>query len=285
MAQFTKTKKTASEIKQERRRRLEFSILPVGMGATRAKSFCWPKPDHQYWLSMSYWSLEEASCLLNDGDPAYDECNTGVCIEPKLRDEISRTYQIVLRAFQSGELKRSGNGIDPRELLKWAKCRQLPIPEGLKKLIRAEGVPQSVSQTSPEEMPKKEETQRQLGDSIQSEENKTQLFREVGKRGGQKSKVNKPILEAARQYLQDTTQKLPGKSNERIAKKFCNKYKENTPMVITIDNAKWEVFFQGEIICSRPWGRHDRAKSDNKEKSIMYMTFWKSYIPQAKKLV
>jgi len=118
---------------------------------------------------------------------------------------------------------------------------------------------------------------------IQSDESIKQRLREVGKKGGKASKINKQILEAARLYLQDTTQKLSGKSNEGIAKKFCNKYKESTPMSITIDNNKWEVFCQGEIICSRPWGKHDRAKSNNKEKTITSMTFWKSYISKAKK--
>jgi hypothetical protein len=118
-----------------------------------------------------------------------------------------------------------------------------------------------------------------------NEEVKRQMLREAGQRGGQKSKENKPILEAAKKYLQDPTQKLSEKTNEGIAKKFRNEYKENKPMTITIDNAKWEVFCQGEIISSRSGERYDGRKAKNEEKSITYSTFWKTYIPKAKKLI
>jgi hypothetical protein len=107
-------------------------------------------------------------------------------------------------------------------------------------------------------------------------------LRSIGKKGGEKPKKNRPILEAVIKYMMENP-KMHGETNERIAKKFRNKYKENAPMSIIIDDTGWEVFSQGELICSRQARKHDRVKSNNDIKSIKYVTFWKSYISEAKK--
>ena len=91
---------------------------------------------------MAYWSWQEASCLLCNGDPEYSELDTGIRIDPKLANEISRTSKIIYRAFQSGEIKRSENAplneyyVEPRKFLLWASSKQFSIPEGFKAIFR-----------------------------------------------------------------------------------------------------------------------------------------------------
>jgi len=104
----------------------------------------------------------------------------------------------------------------------------------------------------------------------------------ASKDGGNAPKINKPILEAAKKYLQGNSKVLL-KPNEEIAKKFCNKYIDNSPMKITLDDGtKWEVFYQAKCLFSRQ-GEGNRRKVNNKEKSIAYSTFWQKYISKVKK--
>jgi len=105
--------------------------------------------------------------------------------------------------------------------------------------------------------------------------------------GGSKEKKNKPVLEAVMQYLRDNTKALSGKTNEQIARKFCKKYKDTSPMEINIDATTWEVFYELDIdaekITSRIVERYGKKKAYKDEKSIAYSTFRQKYIPKAKK--
>ncbi len=117
------------------------------MAGTRT-GFLRSKPDYQYWLSMACWSLGEASHLLCDCEPDFEEDALGQK-DIKFPD-VYRTHEIVYRAFMTGELKRLTNPppydlwVEPREFLKWANEKRLSIPEGLRKEFKKDNpeVPQ-----------------------------------------------------------------------------------------------------------------------------------------------
>ena len=106
---------------------------------------------------------------------------------------------------------------------------------------------------------------------------------EAGKKGGTQSKVKKPILTAIVKYIKETP-KANNWSNAQIAKSFCKKHIENKPFCVSIDEAKWEIYFSGDVIFSR-LVEFGSKNSDNNLKSIRYTTFLNSYIPKAKKTI
>jgi hypothetical protein len=112
---------------------------------------------------------------------------------------------------------------------------------------------------------------------------KRQLLSEAGKKGGSKSKINEPILEAVKTYMKEnpTTQ---NKSNEHIARQFCKKYNKSRPMDVTIEEIEWEVYCKGEDIISDAEEAYSK-KFNRVVKSISYTTFRNEYIKRAKQTI
>jgi hypothetical protein len=100
-----------------------------------------------------------------------------------------------------------------------------------------------------------------------------------GKKGGEKSKKNKPILMAVIEYLKEN-QKLVGKTNDQIARNFKRNVKRENPLSIKFNGLKWTIFCDESI-----WSIPDRPNSKYKSKTISYETFIKRYIPEAKKSI
>jgi len=107
-------------------------------------------------------------------------------------------------------------------------------------------------------------------------------FGKIGKKGGKKSKINRPILDALTKYMEESP-KIHGLTNGHIAKNFCKKYKEDNAMIVTVDDREWEIYCAGEHIYSSLYTSHGR-KPQNIEKSITLNTFRNNYIPTAKNI-
>jgi hypothetical protein len=102
----------------------------------------------------------------------------------------------------------------------------------------------------------------------------------IGKKGGEKSKINRPILDAVTQYMVEDI-KTHDMTNGQIAKKFCKEYSENSSMLVTVDMTKWEIYCEGDLIFSRIYESHNK-KANNNVKSIKFHTLLNNYIPKAK---
>jgi len=108
-------------------------------------------------------------------------------------------------------------------------------------------------------------------------------FGEIGKKGGKKSKIKQPILEAVKAYIKEKP-KNHNLSNKQIADKFCHKYNDKNPNVVTVDEMMWEIFCSGEHIFCRISESYSK-KPINVDISITYNTLLNSYIPKAKKAI
>ena len=105
----------------------------------------------------------------------------------------------------------------------------------------------------------------------------------AGQKGGKKSKINQPILEAVKEYMKEK-QKTHKMNNHQIATKFFKKYNENAPNIVTIGETKWEIYCEGDLVFSKEYESNSK-KAKNYLKSIKYNTFLNSYIPKAKKAI
>jgi hypothetical protein len=100
----------------------------------------------------------------------------------------------------------------------------------------------------------------------------------AGKKGGEKSKKKKPIIEAVMKHLRDNP-KLLSKTNNQIAENFKKNVRDQNPISVDFDGCIWEVYFQSEYIFAIP----GKNKAKHKDKSIAYTTFRNTYISDAKK--
>jgi hypothetical protein len=116
-----------------------------------------------------------------------------------------------------------------------------------------------------------------LNENIEIAESKLQSIR--GKKGGEKSKINKPILLAIKKYLQDHP-KLEGKTNYQIAESFKRHVGKNEPIIVNFNECEWDVYFADNYIEAIADATN---KKKHKDKSIAYSTFMNSYISKAKK--
>ena len=104
-------------------------------------------------------------------------------------------------------------------------------------------------------------------------------MKEARIRGGRASKINKPIMEAIKEFIRQKQSIEEGAGT--IARKFKNKYKDSdTSCTIKIDSGEYEIYCDGNKIVSS-------CSSSNRDKyhgkSIEYSTFLSRYIPEAKK--
>lgn len=104
-------------------------------------------------------------------------------------------------------------------------------------------------------------------------------MKEARIKGGRASKINKPIMEAIKEFIRQKQTIKEGACI--IARKFKNKYKDSDrSCTITIDSKEYEIYCDGNKIVSS-------CSSSNRDKyhgkSIEYSTFLSRYIPEAKK--
>jgi hypothetical protein len=103
----------------------------------------------------------------------------------------------------------------------------------------------------------------------------------IGKKGGEASKTNQPILLAIVQYLQEHS-KIECKSNYQIAESFKRNVRKNEPIIVNFNECEWDVYFADNYIEAIADATN---KKKNKDKSIAYSTFRNSYISEAKKII
>jgi hypothetical protein len=104
-----------------------------------------------------------------------------------------------------------------------------------------------------------------------------------GKKGGERSKKNKPILLAMTQYLQDHP-KLADTSGEQIVNSLKKNTKEKKPINVKFDGCDWDVYCDNEgpgYIVAKTYSKDKK----NPQRSIKISTFRNYYIPEAKKII
>jgi hypothetical protein len=112
---------------------------------------------------------------------------------------------------------------------------------------------------------------------------KKAVLKEVGKRGGEKEKENKPVIEAVKKYFGKNVCLLKKKKTAReIAKKFCSSCIEKKPMRVDVDGFNYEVYYEKNYINVRPGENHEGKVNKKRIKLIALATFEKNYISKIK---
>ncbi|MDA8139433.1 MAG: hypothetical protein M0036_12350 [Desulfobacteraceae bacterium] len=159
-----------------------------------------PKPNYNYWVKFSYWSLSEASCLICACDPKHEEKTrtSGARLNSKLKARVDDTFEIIHRAYESHEFKTPNNIFDkkcvaPDEILKWAVKKGIEPPNQLRDLIlniRAKQNTESLLQQCPNDPINESQRNMDLGDD--------ELLSTLGKNGAEKRwKAYKKLKEEA----------------------------------------------------------------------------------------
>jgi len=105
-----------------------------------------------------------------------------------------------------------------------------------------------------------------------------QTDRERRVKGGSVSSKNVAILEAVKEFIIEDRQRI-GQTAATIARSFKRKYDSSTPIEVTVDSVKYEVYCDGKEVCSRST---TGEKAKYHDKSIAYSTFLARYISEAK---
>jgi len=126
------------------------------------------------------------------------------------------------------------------------------------------------------------------GKKIAIEKTIQEYLSKAGKKGGEKSKKNQPILRAMMQYLQKYPN-LEVMSNNQISNNFKRKVNENDPITLNFDKCQWDVYYyydddnDSEYICAKPCEEY--GEKTHKERLIKMSTARNHYIPEAKSLI
>ncbi|MCG8085596.1 MAG: hypothetical protein JAZ13_07755 [Candidatus Thiodiazotropha taylori] len=91
------------------------------------------KADYEHWGKVPLWSSADAAALLFGKDP---QIVTPDSIQPYIQSpgfpkKYMQMYTLIDRAVSAGELRSNSNLINPTDLLKWARQKQLDIPKEL----------------------------------------------------------------------------------------------------------------------------------------------------------
>jgi hypothetical protein len=116
-------------------------------------------------------------------------------------------------------------------------------------------------------------------EAVKPSSNLENKMKEARVKGGRASKKNMAILGAAKQYilLKSTRIKEPVIT---IAKSFNRAYNSSTPCEIKIDSNVYEIYCDGNKICSTC---NTEKRNKYHDKSISLSTFAAKYIPEAKR--
>ena len=110
----------------------------------REKEFAFNQPhakaDYDYWSKAPFWELGEATALAHGRNP---EIVTPSLMErfgntSVLAAHYNRTYNLVVRAYQSGEISQQ---VKPIKFLEWARRKDITIPEELAEYIERRANP------------------------------------------------------------------------------------------------------------------------------------------------
>lgn len=106
-----------------------------------------------------------------------------------------------------------------------------------------------------------------------------------GKKGGEKPKMNQPMLLAITQYLREHP-KLENTSNKRISNSFKRDVTKDEPMTVSFKECEWDVYYYEDYNDAYITAIPDTKNTTKyREASRKISTVINSYIPEAKNII
>lgn len=104
-------------------------------------------------------------------------------------------------------------------------------------------------------------------------------MKEARVKGGRASKINRPIMEAAKHFISNRSTRIEESANT-IATNFKRTHNSSYPSEIKIDSNMYEIYCDGNKVCS---SCNTDKRNKYHDKSISFSTFSAKYIPEAKR--
>jgi hypothetical protein len=108
------------------------------------------------------------------------------------------------------------------------------------------------------------------------------MFKKTGKKGGEREKINMPILEVVKRFIKEKKDRIDT-ANTVIGKSFKRSFKEPPYPEIIVNSTQYGIGYERrKITCYCVRGKSTDKKDKYHNKSISYDVFVKTYIRRAK---